>query len=358
MTTIKYELLAEKLRNKIQAGALKPGDRLLSRAALRDRYGVSATTINRALDALEGEGLITRRQGKGCFVAEKKYRGANTVAVICPMTVNPSKTDIAPFLVNAVASSLRDTGFAPLLFDSNDWKAGFASALRQKAAGVLTLVNEPAAMDYIAAEMKRTGIPVVYLDKEGPAGGYVGTDHYRGALLAVQKALDMGYRRIYHFFETTRFMSVTERKLGYAHAMTLADLNTRLIPVDVSEAGYISAFYNAMLANKSILGEKCAVFTTNGDGMTGVWRAVREIAPREYPALISFDDPDIVLPGGVPFINVVQDLSEIGSQAVKMLLDNILEGKPLSSVKISPEIIEGNKMLNDMAFSEAAENRK
>ncbi|MBP5273393.1 MAG: LacI family DNA-binding transcriptional regulator [Abditibacteriota bacterium] len=356
MTTIKYELLAEKLRDKIQAGALKPGDMLMSRSQMEKHYKVSATTINRTLDALSEEGLIIRLKGKGCFVAEKKYRGAKTVAVICPMSVNPSKTDIAPFLVNAVASSLRGTGFAPLLFDSNDWKAGFSAALRQKAAGVLSMVNEPAAMDYMAAEMKRTGIPVVFLDKKGPAGGYVGTDHFRGALLAVQKALDMGYDKIYHFFETTRFMSVIERKLGYAHAMTLADLNTRLIPVDVSETAYIPAFYNAMLENREILKEKCAVFTTNGDGMTGVWRAVCDIRPDVYPALISFDDPDMALPEGVPFINVVQDLSEIGSRAVGMLLANILEDKPLSDVKISPEIIEGNKM--HMALSEAADCRK
>ncbi|MBO4548213.1 MAG: GntR family transcriptional regulator [Abditibacteriota bacterium] len=344
MKDAKYELLTEELRRKIRDGSLRPGDMLMSRSRMEKHYGISATTINRALDVLEREGLITRRQGKGCFVAEREYGGSNVVAIICPINANPSKTDISPFLVNAIVAALKDTGFLPVLFDSEDPEAGFASAMEQQAAGIFIVVTDMSGVEKPAERAQKAGVPVIFLDKKGRGGGYVATDHYTGARLAVEKAISLGYTRIYHLCDKTGVSSVDERKLGYAHAMTMANLNTRLIPVDVSRAAYISRFYEAMKENRDILDEKCALFTSNGDGMTGVWRAVWEIAPREYPALISFDDPDIVLPEGVPFINIVQDLQKIGAEAVRMLLANVLEGKPLEEVRIRPEIINGSRL--------------
>jgi LacI family transcriptional regulator len=267
-----------------------------------------------------------------------EYTGTDKIAVICPLSVKPNKTDISPFMVNAIAVALKDTGFVPLLFDSESVCRSFDAALEQKAAGILLNVYDRASLQSRVARAESMGLPVVFLDKKGPGGGFVGTDHYRGALKGVEKALALGYDRIYHFFENTDVSSVVERKLGYAHAMTLANLNTRLIPVDTSGEDYIARFYEAMTENKGILHEKCAIFTTNGDGMTGVWRAVREIAPREYPALISFDDPDIVLPAGAPFVNIVQDLQAIGAEAVGMLLTRITKGAGPSEKRISPEI--------------------
>ena len=67
-----YTLLARELAG----GVFNPKEPLLSEPKLVARYGVSRTTIRRALARLEREGKIVRRRGSGTFArnAAKKSR--------------------------------------------------------------------------------------------------------------------------------------------------------------------------------------------------------------------------------------------------------------------------------------------
>ncbi|TNC25722.1 GntR family transcriptional regulator [Amycolatopsis alkalitolerans] len=65
-----HEQLAVRLRALI---AQLPADsRMPTEKDLVDRYGVSRTTVRRALGALVDEGLLVRRQGAGTFVAPQR----------------------------------------------------------------------------------------------------------------------------------------------------------------------------------------------------------------------------------------------------------------------------------------------
>ncbi len=69
-----YYQLENLLREKINSGAVSPGDRLPTESDLIEQYGVSRITVRQALQALADEGLIERRQGRGTFVAERRTR--------------------------------------------------------------------------------------------------------------------------------------------------------------------------------------------------------------------------------------------------------------------------------------------
>ncbi|MFI9576050.1 GntR family transcriptional regulator [Microbispora rosea] len=66
--TYRYQLIARKLRRRIERGDLGPGDLLPSEAELRWLYDASRNTVRQAFAELEHEGLIVSRQGKGRFV--------------------------------------------------------------------------------------------------------------------------------------------------------------------------------------------------------------------------------------------------------------------------------------------------
>lgn len=67
-----YEQLKRNLLERIDAGTLKPGDRLPSEKELEREFGVSRATVRRALQDLTHEERITRVAGKGSFVLHPK----------------------------------------------------------------------------------------------------------------------------------------------------------------------------------------------------------------------------------------------------------------------------------------------
>ena len=66
----KYEELVEKLVDEFSRGVYKKGERLPTTPQLCQIYGVSNTTIKRAMDVLESYGLVARRRGSGVYVKE------------------------------------------------------------------------------------------------------------------------------------------------------------------------------------------------------------------------------------------------------------------------------------------------
>jgi GntR family transcriptional regulator len=67
-----YIQAQERLTERIRSCEWKPGFPLPNEGALAAEYGVSSGTMRKALDALEAEGVLIRRQGKGTFVSEHR----------------------------------------------------------------------------------------------------------------------------------------------------------------------------------------------------------------------------------------------------------------------------------------------
>ena len=66
------ELVAQKLREDIRTGALRPAEKLQLRS-LCERYGVSSSPIREALSRLTSEGLVTASGQRGFWVAPASH---------------------------------------------------------------------------------------------------------------------------------------------------------------------------------------------------------------------------------------------------------------------------------------------
>lgn len=66
-----YEQIKEQIKSAILSGELKEAEALPSIRQLARDLKISVITTTRAYNELEKEGLITSRQGKGCFVMPK-----------------------------------------------------------------------------------------------------------------------------------------------------------------------------------------------------------------------------------------------------------------------------------------------
>ncbi len=74
MRVIRYQSIAEDLRQRLSEGEFAASGLLPSEAALSDRYGVSRVTVRRALESLRADGLVDSRQGFGWLVAAEPLR--------------------------------------------------------------------------------------------------------------------------------------------------------------------------------------------------------------------------------------------------------------------------------------------
>jgi GntR family transcriptional regulator len=83
-----YQQLADQLRSDILSGRLQPGQLIPSVRLLAQQYGVSNVTANRAIEALQTEGLIDTQLGRGTFVRTKKP----TIRVDAYLTATPDGT--------------------------------------------------------------------------------------------------------------------------------------------------------------------------------------------------------------------------------------------------------------------------
>lgn len=68
-TAPKYLVLHEALLDAIESGVWKPGERLPSEADIVEAFPFSLGTVQRALQTLVEQGVVTRRHGQGTFVA-------------------------------------------------------------------------------------------------------------------------------------------------------------------------------------------------------------------------------------------------------------------------------------------------
>ena len=69
-----HQKVREQVKQRIDRGFWKPGDMLPTEPQLGEEFGVSPGTVKQALLSLAREGLITRRAGKGTFVARLDRR--------------------------------------------------------------------------------------------------------------------------------------------------------------------------------------------------------------------------------------------------------------------------------------------
>ncbi len=77
-----YWQLKNILKEKIERGEFKPGDRIPPEDELCKTFGISRTPIRQALAELVNEGLLLRRRGQGTFVSNSSR--LQTITVIIP----------------------------------------------------------------------------------------------------------------------------------------------------------------------------------------------------------------------------------------------------------------------------------
>ncbi len=145
------------LRQWIDAGDLRPGDKLPTEQELTRATGVSRAVVREAIARLKSDGIVTSRQGVGAFVAENLLRR--------PFRIDPDTLATPRDIVNVMELRLSVETEAAALAARNAGKADLRrlDAAHQRFAD-LCRAAQPAIeqdFDFHCAVADATGNPLI-----------------------------------------------------------------------------------------------------------------------------------------------------------------------------------------------------
>ena len=100
------------LRSEILDGKYDGYARFPSEPSLARRFGVSRSTITRALDRLKHDGLLVSRKGSGSRVRFERLGGSRCIGILVP---GPESNDFYAGIVKGAQAKCRELGYEPLL---------------------------------------------------------------------------------------------------------------------------------------------------------------------------------------------------------------------------------------------------
>jgi GntR family transcriptional regulator of arabinose operon len=246
---VKHRQVFEIMRNRIEAGDYKPGDRIPSEALLIQEFGVSRPTVARALQDLERRGFVNRRRGAGTFVSGV-VNGGRLFGLLIP---GLGDTEVFEPICGAMARVAQRDGHSllwgsALMAHGQDVPADEKGALawdlcqrfiRDQVGGVffapLELIpNKDEINRRIAEALDDANVPVVLLDRDyvrypGRSNhDLVGINNRRVGHTITDHLFSAGCRRLVFVLRPNSASTIHARAAGFAEAFI-----TRKAPFDV-----------------------------------------------------------------------------------------------------------------------------
>lgn len=335
MAELKYQELAQRLRDELAGGTWPAGARLPTEDAMVAAYGVSKQTVRRAVGLLVDEGLLQRRQGSGTYAAGQQRSPTRTIGVIATYL----SEYILPSMIRGIEEVTAAEGYRFLLRSTGNRMDRERELLEYFLAnpvdgliveGAKTALPNPNLSLY--RQLRTREIPVVFLSGWYPAleqSVYVITDDDAGGAMAARCLLGHGHRRIGGIFKADDQQG-HRRFAGFANACREQGVNLS----DDCFAWYTTEQREGLLTGQSeqailrMLAPCTAVVCYNDQIaaplMASLLRAGRRVP--EDIAVISFDRSVYSDLTPVPLTSLAHPKEEIGRVAARKLL-HILHGR-------------------------------
>ena len=340
----KYAQVVHYLRGQIGDGTLKVGAQLPSFVELRQQFGISRTTIEKAFSLLERESLIIRQRGRGTFVSQSaerpssKSRGCGTIGVLGEMFSQRHASLYWSHLLAGIRHAAHDVGLEVTLLRDGAGMTGW-----EKVDGVLVSSQwvRPIFLD------KPLHLPYVELLFNSPYGLGVYADDAAGTHEAVQHLLKLGHRRIGYLLLEDRPV-LEGRYRAYEAALSEAQLTpcTRWIkPPPLQKDYFLRLGENSMnqwLDDESSCGWKasgCTALMCQNDQMAigaMVALAAHGLEVPSEVSVVGFDGTELSDYCSPRLTTIRVPLEEIGAHGVEMLLQQIEERGLHGNSIISP----------------------
>jgi len=226
--TPRYYQMYISLRDRIRSGEFAESGMIPVERELCEEYGISRTTVVKALEILEREGLIERQQGRGTFIkknledSQKDISPNLSVGLVCGFI---DRLPVRDILVG-ISKVLANKGIPLLVFGYADSSYAEELAIRKAIdMGVNGIIVCPRG-DYVNGtlfqDVLNRGIPVVMTDRYYPdlQVDYVIYDDWQGGFDLTTRLIEKGHKKIaFAIADEILPTSVHGRLAGYKAAL-------------------------------------------------------------------------------------------------------------------------------------------
>ncbi len=352
----KYAQLRDLLAARIEQGEYGPHTSLPTQQELMSHYGLSFSTVRRALDELARAGTVYSRPGKGIYVSQPEHAEVNRRFVFALCGVRPDVVRVEPS-TGWITGVLRAQHAVNFLLEPVESR-GFGEMARRLREGAektdgAIIIGLP-GKGGIRRAMDEVGFRYVVIDmpERGDAVNGVICDHERAAFEVVGHLIRRGHKRIAFVGQTPGAEEgcawANAKHAGYIRAITSAGLE-----VHDEDVMFIDGFQRheseayAERAIRTVLrpgtSEATAVFASIESVGVELLRKLEALGvdvPGEL-AVAGFNDREDVADGRRRLTTVRMPMEEAAKEAVRMLVAQIRGEEPYPRQRV----LNGNLMV-------------
>lgn len=352
----KYEEILKSIKEQLDKGVLKAGDRIESENQLCQRFNVSRQTVRHAISVLEQDGIIERRRGSGTYIKSSVNIEENKQKT---MFVAVMTTYVDEYIFSAIIKGIEHE----LSRAGYGMQVSFTNNTVEKERFILKNILEKGMVDGLIAETTRSGlpnpnldiyekimkkgIPVLFINSHyaGLDAPYVSLNDKMAGKMITNHLLKCGHRDIAAIFKADDGQG-HQRYAGYIEALMEADIKIRsqsVVWIDTDEVHNMHEDASWILRRI----KDCTACVCYNDEVASSLVAVcleQGIRVPEDLSIIGIDDSTLANYCEIPLTsakNPVEDLGRIAALEMLELLKGISVPK---ATELDPEIINRNSV--------------
>lgn len=364
-----YLKIAGFIKSKVIDNVYKPNEKIPTEAELAYQFNTSRTTVVKALDKLNTEGVIYRIQGSGSFITDipLHLEMPPMISLIFPFIHSDSTRIDEINIIRGVENHLKSVGYLLTIHyvknDMNDENEMIKYCKNHVSQGVILYpINAKREMGAVF-DLVLDPFPIVFLDKMADIGNIacVCTDNIKGGYKATKYLISKKYNDFYFLSDgdIEALPASKERYFGYCKA-----LRENGFKIDdrhcMSGFGVKNGIYEPVIYKnnpevyqniiKSILkmndskGNIGIVAKQDLEAMNTACAAIDlGIKIPEFMGIMGYDNSSFATQSPIPLSTITQDYYNIGIKSAQILVDMIETKKKIySCYSFEPKLLIRN----------------